>query len=155
MKRPPEIVFAGAVAESERDLLSDPRYSDVVRTVGVLERPRALALQHAADALVVIAAGSAGHPSPSVATGKLFEYLGARRPVLVLGQQTEAARIVARVGVGVSVAATDASAVADALARLVDGETDPTSADVDAYSWPVIAERFGRVVEDAVAARSR
>ena len=74
----------------------------------------------------MIAAGSAGHPSPSVATGKLFEYLGARRPVLVLGEHTEAARIVASTGAGVSAPATDPSAVATALARLVDGEANPT-----------------------------
>lgn len=155
MERPPEIVFAGAVAESERDLLSDPRYGDVARTVGVLERPRALALQRAADALVVIAAGSAGHPSSSVATGKLFEYLGARRPVLVLGERTEAARIVAGAGVGVSAPATDAGAVADALARLIDGDADPCGADIDEYSWPVLAARYERIMEDAEAARSR
>ncbi len=87
MARPPEIVFAGAITEGEQHLFSDPRYASVARSVGVLERPRALALQRAADALVVIAAGSPGYPAESVATGKLFEYLAAERPVLVLGSK--------------------------------------------------------------------
>jgi glycosyltransferase involved in cell wall biosynthesis len=104
MARPPEVVFAGAVAESEQHLFSDSRYASVARSVGVLERPRVLALQRAADALVVIAAGTA---TDSVATGKLFEYLGALRPVLVLGEQTEAARIVARARAGVAASERD------------------------------------------------
>ncbi len=152
MARPPEVIFAGAVAESEQHLFSDPRYASVARAVGVLARPRALALQRAADALVVIAAGSDGYPSESVATGKLFEYLGADRPVIVLGEQTEAARIVARTGAGIVASETDPASVADALECLVDA---PPVLDRDAvrtYAWPALAERYERVIEDALHA---
>jgi glycosyltransferase involved in cell wall biosynthesis len=148
--RPPEVVFAGAVAESEQHLFSDSRYASVVRSVGVLERPRALALQRAADALVVIAAGTAAE---SVATGKLFEYLGALRPVLVLGERTEAARIVTRARAGVAASERDPSSVADALERLLDSPPAPNADTVAAYSWPALATRFERVVDEALRAR--
>ena len=150
MARPPEVVFAGAIAESEQYLFSDARYASVVRSVGVLERPRALALQRAADALVVIAAGTAAE---SVATGKLFEYLGALRPVLVLGEQTEAARIVARARAGVAASERDPRSVADALERLLDSPPTPDAGSVAAYSWPALAMKFERLVEEAVRAK--
>jgi glycosyltransferase involved in cell wall biosynthesis len=151
--RPLEVVFAGAMSEPQERLVTDRRYAEVARTVGVLERPRALALQAAADALVVMAEGMPGRPSTSVATGKLFEYLAVRRPVLVLGDQTEAARIVARAGAGLSAPATDPGAVADALERLVDDGSTPDAAAVNGYSWPVLAERYERLVEEALDTR--
>ena len=67
-----------------------------------------------------MAAGMPGRPSTSVATGKLFEYLAAERPVLVLGEDTEAARIVSRAGVGLAASEGDPGSVADALERLID-----------------------------------
>jgi glycosyltransferase involved in cell wall biosynthesis len=147
-----EVVLAGATSQAQERLLSDPRYGAVARPVGVLSRSRALALQRAADALVVIAAGMPGRSSTSVATGKLFEYLAAGRPVLVLGQQTEAARIVARTRAGVAASERDASSVADALERLLDGGPAPIPDAVAEYAWPALAERYERVIEEACAA---
>ena len=72
-----------------------------------------------------MAAGMPGRPSTSVATGKLFEYLAAERPVLVLGEDTEAARIVVRAGVGVAASEADPGSVADALERLIDSPPAP------------------------------
>jgi glycosyltransferase involved in cell wall biosynthesis len=149
--RRPEVVLAGATSEAQDRVVEDPRYAEVARPVGVLDRPSALGLQRAADALVVMAAGMPGRPSTSVATGKLFEYLAAERPVLVLGEQTEAARIVARVGAGLAASDEDPGSVADALERLVDAPPVPDREAVRAYAWPVLAERYERVIEGVCA----
>jgi glycosyltransferase involved in cell wall biosynthesis len=98
---------------------------------------------------VVLAAGMPGRPSTSVATGKLFEYLAAQRPVLVLGEQTEAARIVSRAGVGVAAAEDDPVSVGDALERLLDAPPTPSREAVGAYAWPALAERYEAVIEEA------
>ena len=68
-----------------------------MRWVGALDRNQTLALQRRADTLLVLTEGASG---PSVATGKLFEYLGAGRPILVLGEGTAAADIVRSAGAG-------------------------------------------------------
>jgi glycosyltransferase involved in cell wall biosynthesis len=149
--RPLEVVLAGATSDAQDRLLEDPRYAQVARPVGVLDRDRALALQRAADALVVMAAGMPGRPSTSVATGKLFEYLAAKRPVLVLGEDTEAARIVARAGVGVAASEGDPGSVADALERLIDAPPSLRDDAVAAYAWPVLAERYEQLIEQACA----
>ena len=148
-----EIVFAGPLSADEAELLADEDVAEMVRTVGALERPRALELQRAADALLVITEGSTRR---SVATGKLFEYLAARRPILVLGDETEAARIVADAGAGFAAAAGDPEEIAAALRRLL--EADSFSADrkeVDRYAYPKLAEEYSALIEEVVEGRTR
>jgi hypothetical protein len=142
-----ELVLAGPSSTLEEKLLRDPEVARVARSVGVLDQNRVRRLQRAADALLVVAQGAS---STSVATGKLFEYLAARRPILVLGEQTEAARIVADTGAGVATSATDPRAIAAALQRLAgagpaDGG-DPEA--VDRYSYAELAERYARLIDD-------
>jgi len=66
-----EVVLAGPLSAEERRLLGEPDLNGLVRAVGSLDRPRALALQRAADTLLVVTEGARRR---SVATGKLFEY---------------------------------------------------------------------------------
>ena len=130
----------------EQSLLADPRLEGMARTVGMLERPRALGLQRAADSLLVFAEGAS---SRSVATTKLFEYLAAGKPVLVLGADTEAARIVGEVGAGISAASDD-----PARSRRRCGGSSParcpaTGSSLDRFAWPALAERFEQEIDAA------
>ena len=148
-----EIVFAGPLSADEAELLGREDVAETVRTVGALERPRALGLQRAADALLVITEGSTRR---SVATGKLFEYLAAQRPILVLGNETEAARIVADAGAGFATAAEDPQEIAAALRRLL--ESDLSGADrkaLERYAYPKLAEEYSAVIEAVVEGRAR
>jgi glycosyltransferase involved in cell wall biosynthesis len=142
-----EVVFAGATTHEERELLADERLGGIARTVGVLERPRALALQRAADSLLVLAQGAS---ASSVATNKLFEYLAARRPVLVLGDGSEAARIVRDTDSGLAVGADDPVAIAEAVRALVEGEVRADGVALDRFAWPTLAKRFEREIEACV-----
>lgn len=142
-----EVVFAGPLSSAEIDLLGADDLTDLVKTVGWLERPEVLGLQRAADSLLVVTEGPSRR---SVATGKVFEYLSARRPTLVLGDGTEAARIVVDAGAGISTSATDPAAIEDALRRLV---TDTPSVDgrdevLERYSYPRLVERLDALVEE-------
>lgn len=144
-----EVVFAGPTTAEERALLADERLGGMARSVGTLERPLALALQRAADSLLVVAEGASLR---SVATNKLFEYLAAGRPVLVLGEGSEAARIVHEARAGIVAPGSDPVAVAAALRRLVAGEIQPSGAGLDGFAWPLLAERFEEEIERAVRA---
>jgi len=143
-----EVVFAGPLSAEENALLDAPDLSGLVRTVGTLERTRALALQRAADALLVVTEGARRR---SVATGKLFEYLAAGRPVLVLGEETEAARIVGETGAGFATSAEDPVAIAAALRRLVESPPKGRLDAVDDYSYPELARRLAELIEDVCA----
>ena len=140
-----EVVFAGPLTGDEAALLRAADLSGTVRAVGTLERERSLALQRAADSLLVIAKGSSLR---SVATAKLFEYLAARKPILVLGEESAAASIVEKAGAGLVTSASDPGAIAASLRRLVDGPLPATTeAAAEAFSYPVIAERYAEVIE--------
>jgi glycosyltransferase involved in cell wall biosynthesis len=89
----------------------------------------------------------------SVATGKLFEYLATDRPILVLGAETEAARIVLGARRGVATSADDPGAIAGALRRALEEPPRP-SADQDAverYSWRVLAADYAALVDEVCA----
>ena len=111
-----------------------------MRHVGNLERVEALRLQREADGLLLLTAGT----RRGEATGKLFEYLGAERPILVLGDDSEAARIVLGAGAGVAAPSADPEAIATALERLPEGV--PAAAP-RAYSYPELARRYAELVE--------
>jgi glycosyltransferase involved in cell wall biosynthesis len=147
-----ELVFAGPAARRERDLLERPDLGAKVKLVGSLPHPEALALQRAADSLLVVA----GERHRSVATGKLYEYLAARRPILVLGAGSAAARIVADARAGLAVDADDPDAIAGALRRLASPRPGEEVAAADAaalerYGYPALAARYADVVERAIA----
>lgn len=144
-----ELVIAGPLTQEEAQLFAGDFGPARVRHVGALDRGRALALQRAADALLLVA-----QPRRSqLANFKLFEYLAAGPPVLALAAGTEAGRIVAEAG-GEAVRADDPEAIAAALERTARGELEPFGAEVrERYSYPGAAERMARVVEDAIARR--
>jgi glycosyltransferase involved in cell wall biosynthesis len=139
-----EVVFAGPHSAEERDLLAAADLDGLVRTVGALPRSGALSLQRQADSLLIVTEGAR---RTSVATGKLFEYLAAGRPVLVLGEETEAARIVEAEGAGLATSATDPASIAAALRRLL---TEPlTGAETEArarYAYPELATRLADLI---------
>ncbi len=146
-----ELVLAGPLTAEERVLVDAS--GPVVRSVGMLAHQTARGLQRAADVLVVLTQGWAR----SVATGKLFEYLAAGRPILVLGDQTEAARIVESTRSGIATSATDPVAIADTLRRVAAGEL-PFAPDADAvaaYAYPALAARLAALVEEVAATGAR
>ncbi len=146
-----EVVFAGALSAEEAMLFADPELDGMVRALGAVDRGRALSLQQAADSLLVIAAGASER---SVATGKLYEYLTAERPILVLGDRSEAARIVAATGTGIAVRAGDATAIADALRHLLAGlDVTRRPEAIAAYSWEALAEQASALVEEVCGRR--
>lgn len=139
------LVLAGPLTSAERAMLDDPVLRDRVQLLGSIPRPRVLGLERAADSLLLLTAGN----RRGEATGKLYEYLSAGRPILVLGDRTEAARIVADAGAGIAVAAEDPGAVAAALERLVAGEVQPRGAPPE-YGYPALAARLAQLVDVAV-----
>jgi glycosyltransferase involved in cell wall biosynthesis len=145
-----EVVFAGPLSAEESELLAAPDIAGLARAVGSFSRKRTLALQRLAGTLLVITEGAKRR---SVATGKLFEYLAAGRPILVLGEETEAARIVVETGAGTATSADDPRAIAAALRRLseTDGSDNRDTCTVSRYAWPELGARYAELIESVVA----
>jgi glycosyltransferase involved in cell wall biosynthesis len=72
-----EVVLAGGLTESELTALRAGGPAGVVRFLGRLPHRRALGLQRSADGLLLMTNGQ-----PHVATGKVYEYLAAQKPII-------------------------------------------------------------------------
>ncbi len=103
------------------------------------------------------AAADVARSARSEATGKLFEYLGAGRPILGLASDNEACSIIRETGTGVTVPPGDLAAIFEALLRLVRDGLEPVvnSAALEPYLYPAPALQVEREVEHAIAQRGR
>lgn len=146
------LVLAGPLDPRLRELLEDADGAGV-RYVGQLSREGSLALQRRADALLLLT--SSHHVSH--ATGKLYEYLAAGKPIIALARGNEAARIVQETGTGVTVAPDDVEGIAHALLAAVDGTLGTAYAPRgrDRYVYPAPAEAVAELVERAIERRRR
>lgn len=108
--------FVGALSRRERRFWGELADKDMVRFHGPRPRSRALAMQAAADALLLLTVTG----QASVATTKLFEYLATGRPILALTAGTWAERIVRECRAGWVVHPADAAEIHRRLQGLVD-----------------------------------
>jgi glycosyltransferase involved in cell wall biosynthesis len=146
-----ELVVAGPLTEAEAELMRTDVSPARILAAGSLPRDQALALQRAADALLLLASPQ----RTQLLNFKLFEYLATGRPILALAAGTEAGTVVEETG-GAAVPADDVAAIVGALRRLVAGElTAPEPGASSAYSYPSVAERMAEVAEAAVASPRR
>jgi glycosyltransferase involved in cell wall biosynthesis len=147
---PLRLVVAGRLTAAERSLIDRSGVADAVVHLGVLERADALALQRSADALLLLTSRNS-----SEATGKLFEYLGAGRPILALAEGNEAARIVRETNTGITVSPDDVNSIAAALRRVASGELSRAFAPrgLDRFTYPGPADAMAELLEEAIVRR--
>jgi glycosyltransferase involved in cell wall biosynthesis len=143
-----EIVIVGPSWEGVRDV-AEAAQLGMVRWVRPLPRAEILRLQRQADSLLMLVEPE----RPGMATTKLYEYLAAGRPVLAVGPDGDAARILAETGGGFSSPATP-EALAAGLGRLLAGDAPSgDAAKREAYAYPRIAAQMAEQVEAAIAER--
>ena len=106
-----QIHFVGHLLSSELETLEPMVKLGIIRCWGHLPRRKALAMQRNASVLLLITVPD----KASVATGKLFEYLFADKPILALTRGTEAARIIEQAQAGIIVAPDSAEDIAHAI----------------------------------------
>jgi glycosyltransferase involved in cell wall biosynthesis len=145
------LVLAGRKSTADERLLAEADLGDAVHHLGLLDRAGAVALQRSADALLLLTGDDR-----SEATGKLFEYLQAGRPILALAEGNEAARIVTETRTGLTVAPDDEAAIAAVLRRAAQGALADAHRPVglEPYTYPGPALAVERIVEEAVARRA-
>jgi len=118
-----------------RALIERHRMQECVTLHGFVPHRQSVAAQRSADVLLFL--DWMDVTAEGVLTGKLFEYLGSRRPILALGprKDSEAAQLIAGAGAGATLT-TDAEIV-EYLRRLV---SSPRAPDLPAGA----AQRFSR-----------
>lgn len=108
--------FFGEYTQSEMRAFQPFVGRGVIRVHGLVSRARALLLQRHADALLLVTATG----QRSIATGKLFEYLGAGRPIVALTEGTVAESIVRETESGWVVAPDDMNQILGVLRKIAE-----------------------------------
>lgn len=126
----------GDLSRREKRMLLPLARRGAVRIHGAVDRMQALAFQRRADLLLLVTDPNRS----SVATGKIFEYLQARRPILALTGPTFAAEIIGKTRSGWVVSPQDRPQIARAFERIVldpafyqDADMSPGA--IEAYSF--------------------
>jgi glycosyltransferase involved in cell wall biosynthesis len=112
---PLRLEIVGPTTEQERDLAQAHGISSIVTFMAPVPRREAYQHQVDADALLLVTAPGVR----SVATSKLYDYIGAGRPILALAKGNAAAETVKQFDLGLAVAPDDPGAIADALRELI------------------------------------
>jgi glycosyltransferase involved in cell wall biosynthesis len=146
------LVLVGTLSQKEERLMGRLELPVPVEHRGSVTRGEALALQREADVLLLLT--SPTHASE--ATGKLFEYLTAERPILALASENEAARIVSETGTGRVVHPHDVEGIVRALEAAVDGTLERSYAPqgLAGYVFPAPAEQVAALAEQAIVQRA-
>ncbi len=92
---------------------------DVIEVRGSVSHTLSLQHQLASDVLLVVVHDSPR--APAVLTGKLVEYVGARKPILALAPEGEASKLVRSHGLGWVEPPRDAERIRARLAQLIEG----------------------------------
>lgn len=166
--------LVGRVCPEMLDRVSHEPLSRVVVHDGYLSHRESVQAMIDADLLLLLT-NEETH-DPGMITGKLFEYLGAGRPILALTLPGEASRILEETNAGYAVPPKDAAAISDVLQTILASvEAEPNAAStskavgasigtkvdrdwdsVARYSRPVQAQRLAETLTAvATEARSR
>ena len=142
-----QVLVAGRSEFDERALLVEAGVERLVTQLGHLPRGQAIALQRAAQAVLLI--------TSTEVPGKLFEYLACGRPIIALADRNAAARIVEETGTGIAIAPHDSDAIASAIRSALRGELDRRYAPsgLGPYMYPAPAEEMAAAVERAIEIR--
>jgi glycosyltransferase involved in cell wall biosynthesis len=147
-----QLVLAGRLDHDEQRQIEQAGITGIVRHVGNLSRAEAMALQRRADVLVLLTSSTLPWELP----GKVFEYFGARRPILALAANNEAASVIEETGTGWTVAPDDVDAIAATIERLLNGGASHAYDDarLGPYVYPAPADTLEAEIERAIALRS-
>lgn len=112
-----EAVFVGLLPDKSRQLASDLGVEDVIQYVGYVPHEEAVAYQRSADVLWMTIGTRPG--AEGISTSKLFEYYGARRPILALVPPGAAREALKQHGAAYLAAPEDVEEIASVLETIV------------------------------------
>jgi glycosyltransferase involved in cell wall biosynthesis len=131
---------------------------DAVSADGIL--PHREALLRAGQAAVLLVVSSRAEAGSAAMTSKFLEYLGLRRPILLLAPEGAARRLLADLGVGLAADPTDEPAIEAAVVALyeewaADRERRADPATLAGFTRRATAERFARALDVAATTDQR
>ncbi len=110
------VTFAGRFGAEVREMFSEPELRGMIEVKEYLPHEESIKLLLQSDLLVLIVDES--ELSDEIVPGKVFEYIGARKPILAFAPEGAAARIIRSTGTGTVVPSKDVKAASTAIQSL-------------------------------------
>jgi glycosyltransferase involved in cell wall biosynthesis len=150
-------IFAGLVPEYFARLVRSLELEQVVQYVGYLEHSSVVPLQQKADILWMTIGSRPG--ASQISTGKLFEYMGTRKPILALVPPGAASDMLHRYGAAYIVSPEDVNQATQALSRIRNDWRDqcfpkPDEAFVSTFSRKHLTQKLSDVLNTIVQAKA-
>jgi glycosyltransferase involved in cell wall biosynthesis len=148
MRRGSRVVFVGSAPSELEGLVADLALGGNVLALGYLPHRESLEHLVGADALVLICGSDRMEQS-----GKVFEYMRARKPVIAVAREDgAAARVVGECGGGVVVPGRETGRLQEAIARAFAGEIVPGTDEsgLGKYSREELTRSLAEVLDEAV-----
>ena len=145
-----KVRFAGSFGARCDRLVGQLALDGTVERLGYL--PHREALRHLLQASALLLTIGAAPGSEAIQTGKVFEYLAARKPILAVVPEGAAAELIRETNSGVVVPPDDVVAIKNALydfhSRYRDGTLCiPSDMCLDKYSRRQLTKKLGRVLD--------
>lgn len=140
--------FLGRIDPRETEPFEDPIVRDVVERTGYLPHREAVRAIRSSDALLMLLGNIPG--AERILTGKIFEYLAARKPILAVVPDGEIQRLIRTERAGTVVHPRDPTAIAVALERMIEawkrGDRPVPDVDIARFSRRETAGALARVL---------
>ncbi len=115
-RRRMRVQLIGNIGKSTQKCISELGLSDLIETPGYVSHEQSIAHLLAAEALLLVIGSSLD--SSMVYTGKVFEYLGANKPILCLADDGVAAKLIRDTHTGIVVPPDDVSQISQNLVAM-------------------------------------
>lgn len=144
-KKKINIYMVGEFSKREKNIFLSSEFNDIFKLIGFVSREEALRYQISADILLLITGNR-----KSVATGKLFEYLAASKPIFAITAGTVAEDIIKKTGTGLCVNPDDSTSILEGLRKIILTFPDynfyhPNKSHLGCYSRKKITEKLSEV----------
>ena len=151
------LTMIGPISPEQRQLAEAEVSGAHLEIRPFLPHREALAAMTACDVLLVVT--NVEEAGPAALTGKIFEYLAMRRPILVVAPPSAATKLVDETNAGVWADPTNAVALDEALEAAVRLARDPSFSGIDeaelrVYDRSRQAEAWDELLRDVIGSRT-
>jgi glycosyltransferase involved in cell wall biosynthesis len=108
--------FVGNFGENNKSLVKKLDLENVIELTGYVSHDKSIEYQMEADLLLLIICQCDG--AKLILTGKVFEYIGARKPILALAPDGEAKDLIVKEGLGITVGPKDIDGIKNTIFEL-------------------------------------
>lgn len=109
------VIFVGNIGKLAQQQIKNLNLGDVVKCTGYLSHEESISYLLCTDILLLVIGGGVG--SEAIYTGKLFEYLAARKPILVLADPGVATQLIETTQAGVVTFPDDILEISNQITR--------------------------------------